>query len=179
VSELRLTADTWSLVASIVSTLLSVIAITLSVLFFLQGNKSNLLAQSTLTEVKALVHTIHQQAFALLKEAINRISPSAPVIPTPVTSPQPPLAIDKLPVVPEETDPNRVQMDVDMKALNELYSRLSNIQTQLVSPAGFVYKSIGLTPLLETELRRITDLIAVKRAQIEQTYGIKLDSEHS
>jgi hypothetical protein len=69
-------------------------------------------------------------------------------------------------------------MDEDMKALNELYSRLSNIQSQLLSPAGFVYKTIGLTPLLETELRRITDLIAVKRAQIEQTYGIKLDSEH-
>jgi hypothetical protein len=154
------------------------IAITLSVLFFLQGNKSNLLAQSTLTEVKALVHTIHEQAFALLKETINRTSPSAPVIPTPVISPQP-LTIDKLHVVPEETDPNRAQMDADMKALNELYSRLSNIQTQLVSPAGFLYKTIGLAPLLETELRRITDLIAVKRAQIEQSYGIKLDSEHS
>ena len=148
----------------------------LSVLFFLQANKSSLLAQSTLTEVKALVDTIHQQAFAILKETINRISPSAPVT-TPVTPPQP-LATDKLPILPEESDPRRSQMDEDMKALNELYSRLSNIQSQLLSPAGFVYKTIGLTPLLETELRRITDLIAVKRAQIEQTYGIKLDSEH-
>jgi hypothetical protein len=157
-----------SLVASVVSFILGLIAIGLSLTFYIQANRSNTAASQTLARVETLVSTIQQHAFGMLQETIERISSTA--------SPPNPGLLDTVPQArsDEGDDKQNSALNAEADALSKLYAA----EMQLNNPMyGAVFGMIGGAPMVETERQRIRALIAIKRAQLEKQYGVKFDSQ--
>lgn len=163
-----MTLAVWSLVASVVSVVLGVIAIGLSLTFYIQANRSNTVASQTLAKVETLVSTIQQHAFAMLEQTIARISSTA--------SPASPGLLDTVPQAPsdEGDDKQNSALNAEADALSKLYAA----EMQLNNPMyGAVLGMIGGAPMVESERQRIRALIAIKKAQLEKQYGVKFDNQ--
>jgi hypothetical protein len=164
-----MTLETWSLGASGVSVLLGLVAIALSLVFYIQGSRTNTAASNTLAKVETLVNTIQQHAFGMLEQTILRI-PSVPPLPLAQPTAE---SIDNEPRSDSNSAATRqTALDAETKALNQLYAAEMNLN----NPAyAFMLGAMGGSPLLETERERLRALIAIKRAQLEKEYGVKFD----
>jgi hypothetical protein len=166
--SLDMTVAVWSLVASVVSVLLAVIAIALSLAFYIQANRSNTAASQALARVETLVSTILQHAFGMIEHTLERVTSTASS-----ANSVPP---DSVPQTHSEEgdDKQNSAMNAEADALNKLYAA----EMQLNNPMYTVlFGMIGGAPMVENERRRIRDLIAIKRAQLEKQHGVKFDTQ--
>jgi hypothetical protein len=166
--SLDLTFAIWSLVASVVSVVLGLIAIGLSLTFYMHGNRSNTAASLTLTKVETLVGTIQQHAFGMLEQTIARIStPASPIV-------HETIALDN--AAQAGLDESDKKQNSALAAEAEALSRLYAAEMQLSNP---MYSSVlglmGGGAMVEAERERIRALIAIKRTQLEKEYGVKFD----
>jgi hypothetical protein len=159
-----MTLGVWSLVASVVSVVLGLIAIGLALTFYIQANRFNTAASQTLTKVETLVSTIQQHAFGMLEQTIERISSTA--------SPTNPPLLDTIPQVHEGEDKQSSALNAEADALSKLYAAEMQLNNPMYSA---VFGLIGGAPMIESERQRIRALIAIKRAQLEKQYGVKFD----
>lgn len=167
--SLDMTLEVWSVVASVVSVVLGLIAIGLSLTFYILANRSATAASQTLTKVETLVSTIQQHAFGMLEQTIARISSTA----SPIT--QETVPTDSAKASGHEDDgKQKSALNAEADALSKLYAA----DMQLSNPMyGALFGLIGGAPMVESERQRVRDLIAIKRAQLEKEYGVKFDSQ--
>jgi hypothetical protein len=163
----------WSLIASVVSILLAVIAIGLSVWFFIEANKASKAASVTLGKVETLVATIQQHAFSMLELTLGKIFPrqDESSLIQPAISPPAPGHVDsggKSLEIPEKpTSP----LDEEIANLNKLYAALMQLGNPFVRMLG----NITGQDFVHVEQARLRDLIALQRAKLAREYGVKFD----
>ena len=148
---------------------LGLVAIALSVAFYIQAAKANASASQALTKIETLAATIHQHAFAMLEQTLQRVPP-------PVRGET---RVQESDAEAAEL-PKRVlkaELDQELENFGNLYGYLRNLQQQLSAPMSFA-KLIGGEDTIRTDIQRVRDLIAVKRAQLRQVYGIDFSQEN-
>jgi hypothetical protein len=163
--------ETISLIASILSVILGLIAIALAAYFFVQGTRANTSAIQTLAKIDTVATTIQQHAFAMLEEAFRRIPLAIPSI----SAPEKELETRQPVSEAVETDGEKAKTDLNLELENmdRLYSYLKRLQQMSSSPISrSLFKMTGGEDAARTDIQRIRDLIAIKRAQLERIYGI-------
>src|SRR6266536_4531176 len=167
-----MTLEVLSLAASLVSVIVGLIAIWLSVRFYIQGNRSNTAASQTLAKVETLVNNIQQHAFGIVDQLITRITSAA----SPTTAEVLLDNADKPSATKGDGGDGKQKgaLDAEYDALNKLYAA----DMQLSNPMyGALFGLMGGAPMVESERQRIRALIAIKRAKLEKEYGVKFDSQ--
>jgi hypothetical protein len=167
--SLDMTLEVWSLAASVVSVVLGLIAIGLSLTFYVLGNRANTAASKTLAKVETLVGTIQQHAFGMLEQTITRITATAP----PVTHETVLLDTAQQPRCDGGDDKRNSALNAEADTLSKLYAADMQLSNPMYSA---VFGLIGGAPMVESERQRVRALIAIKRAQLEKEYGVKFDS---
>jgi cytoskeletal protein RodZ len=141
-----MTLEVLSLAASLVSVIVGLIAVWLSVMFYIQGNRSNTAASQTLAEVKTLVNNIQQHAFGIVDQLITRITSAA----SPTTAEDNP---DKPSATKGDGADGKQKsaLDAEYDALNKLYAA----DMQLSNPMyGSLFGLMGGAPMVESERQR-------------------------